>query len=110
MPGRIVLKKRAKYHNRPVVYQGQRFDSQRELARWLELSTLAKAGIIRQLARQVRFPLVVNGVKISEYRADFTFLQAGRLVVEDAKGYPTREYKLKKKLILALYRITIKEV
>lgn len=70
------------------------------------------AGEIRELQCQVRYPLVVNGAKISTYVADFVYrdVETGAVVVEDAKGYPTREYIMKARLMVALYGFEIREV
>lgn len=54
-PGRLTP--RLKYHNQPVVYQGLRFDSQRECTRWIELQSLVRAGAITHLERQVSYEL-----------------------------------------------------
>ena len=44
------------------------------------------------------------------YRADFAYtLRDGREVVEDVKGVRTPEYKIKKKLMLWIHGIEIKE-
>lgn len=46
-----------KYRNQPCVWQGLRFDSKRELGRWLELKSREAAGEIEQLERQVSYAL-----------------------------------------------------
>lgn len=91
---------------------GIRFDSKREAKRYQELCLLEKAGGIAKLELQPRFPLVVNGEKITSYRADFRYLdvRSGEIVVEDAKGVKTPVYRLKKKLVRAIYGIDIQEV
>src|SRR4051794_11332320 len=94
---------RSKYGNRKTPLDGHVFDSAREARRWSELRLLERAGLIRGLERQVSYPLVVNGVKVCEYRADFRYTEGGQVVVEDAKGYRTREFILKKKLVWVLY-------
>jgi hypothetical protein len=110
VPARIKLKPaRRKYGNEPVVIDGQRFDSKREASRWLVLRDLEKAGGISGLERQKRYLCWINGLLVCEYRADFQYLVQGRLTVEDCKGYRTREYLLKRRLMKALYGITILE-
>lgn len=61
------------------------------------------------MQRQVRFPLEVNGVLVCHYVADFVYVEAGRRVVEDAKGFRTPIYKLKRRLMLALHNVEIRE-
>ena len=55
------------------------------------------------------FKLVVNGTLIARYRADFVYIRGGRRVVEDAKGFRDRVYKLKRALMLACHGIEILE-
>ncbi len=106
----------SKYGAKPVVTaDGQRFDSQREYARWRDLALLAYAGKIRMLERQVRFPLhAPNGQTVSTYVADFTYVQqdqSGRWIpiVEDCKGVRTHLYRLKAKWMWMEHGIRILE-
>jgi hypothetical protein len=101
----------SKYHNQPQVVDGIRFDSAREARRWCELQTLERAGEIRELRRQVEYPIEVNGVRVCYYVADFVYRTPdGKTVVEDAKGLRTPVYALKCKLMRAAYGVEIKEV
>lgn len=101
-----------KYYAKKTVVGGIRFDSLREARRYQELLLLEHAGQITGLRRQVRYDLVVNGVKIGRYTADFIYAENGNNVVEDVKSPATkkaRDYILRKKLMLALFDIAIKE-
>jgi hypothetical protein len=101
---------RPKYRNKKVKTEDGTFDSKREHARWLELKEWAAQGRISDLQRQVTFKLEVNGQLICRYRTDFTYRNfEGKLIVEDAKGFKTPEYKLKKKLMKACLGIDIVE-
>lgn len=102
----------AKYGNRKTEVNGILFDSKLEAERWSELCLLEHAGAITGLARQVDYPLVVGGVHICVYRADFVYTQvsSGALVVEDAKGHATESYRLKKRLLKAIYGLEIVEI
>lgn len=119
--------KPSKYRAVPVVVDGIRFASKKEARRWGELKIFEKAGKIWSLERQVRYRCEVNGTLICTYVADFRYcrvpsshsLPASKfwasgypayLVVEDVKGFRTREYQMKRKLMLACYGITITEV
>jgi hypothetical protein len=107
--------RRAKYGNRKVTTpDGLKFDSQREHGEWVKLEALARKGAIQDLKRQVPFELAVNGVKICRYVADFSWLEVhdgqGWAVVADAKGYRTREYAMKAKLMKAIHGIDILEL
>lgn len=87
-------------------------DSLKEYRRLLTLLADSKAGRIHGLqygTNQRSFPLAVNGILITRYRADFVYIRDGRLVVEDTKGFKTEKYKLKKLLMLAIHGITIVE-
>ncbi len=102
-----------KYRNKPTEVDGIKFPSKKEARRWKDLNLLLNAGRIRNLERQVVFDLHVCGIKICAYRADFVYQEWTNgewvEVVEDAKGYPTPEYKLKRKLMAAVHKIAIRE-
>jgi len=107
----------SKYHNRKTEVDGITFDSKHEALRWVELKYMQRAGMISDLKRQVRFQLVPpirkDGKVVQravDYVADFTYQQNGNLVVEDAKGMKTDVYKIKKKLMLWLKNVEVKEV
>ena len=121
-----------KYGNENVEYEGMIFDSKRELKRWKELVLLQKAGKIRDLERQVKFELIptqwatekqygARGKEIKprvyaeeksvSYFADFAYYtNSGEYVVEDAKGCRNQVYIIKRKLMLYLHGIRIREV
>ena len=100
-----------KYRNVRTEVDGQVFDSKREAGRWTELRMLERSKIISNLERQKTFELRVNGVLICKYRADFVYLdQQGRQVVEDSKGYRTRDYAMKAKLMIAVHGLRVIEV
>jgi len=88
------------------------FMSLGEANRFAELSLMQDYGKISKLRVQVPFPLKVNGVKITEYRADFMYtLEDGREIIEDFKGasagHEDPVFKLKKKFVEAAYQVTI---
>lgn len=74
---------------------GVRFDSKAEAGRWHTLRILAMAGEILSLERQVVFPLLVNGVAIGRYIADFVYTEtnSGQRIIEDVKGHQTELFK-----------------
>lgn len=105
-----------KYHNRKVTINGETFDSKKEAARWQELLLLQRAGKISHLNRQVTYTLIpsqyIEGKCVEravKYVADFVYKENGNLVVEDTKGLKTPEYVIKRKLMLQVYGIRIKE-
>lgn len=99
-----------KYRNIPTTIDGVTFASKKEARRYQELKLMQKANAITDLTLQPVFPIEVNGQKICKYLADFQYRENGKLVVEDAKGVLTPAYRLKKKLVKALYGIEVKEV
>lgn len=118
---------KTKYHSKKVTRDGITFDSMKECKRYYELLLLAKAGAIQDLKRQVKFVLIpaqrepdkvgvrggiIKG-KVIEYEcsyvADFVYTENGKTIVEDTKGFKTPEYKIKKKLLLYVHGIRIKE-
>lgn len=112
--------RRSKYGAQKTEYDGIVFDSKHEAMRWRELALLQRAGEITDLQRQVKYILVPaqkdESGKIAEravsYVADFVYRDArsGEVVVEDAKGMHTREYIIKRKLVLYVHGIKIREV
>lgn len=96
---------------------GNTYDSEKERHRHAELLLLEKAGEIRDLKRQVKFELIpsqmYNGKVVERpvrYIADFTYIENDFIVVEDVKGMRTKEYILKRKMMLYLNGIRIREV
>lgn len=108
---------RNKYGAVKVHAGGVTFDSKHEYERWLVLRDMQNRHEIIGLERQQRFQLIpaqrYEG-KIVEraviYIADFVYVKDGKLIVEDAKGYKTKEYIIKRKLMLERYGVRIKEV
>jgi hypothetical protein len=98
--------KRSKYGNK----RENGFDSKREARRHEELLLLEKARDISDLKRQTSFRIEIKGELVCTYKADFTYIKAGVLIVEDAKGCRTPVYRLKKKLMKAVHGIDIREV
>lgn len=108
----------SKYKAKKMTIDGYTFDSKKESIRYLELKTLEQKGIIKNLKLQPRFELQekfkLNGKarRKIEYIADFSYIQNGKLVVEDVKSSFTRKnplYRIKKKLFEYKYQIEIKE-
>ena len=109
--------KRHKYGAKPTTVDGIRFASQAEARRYRELTLLLRAGKILWLQCQPSFDLVVDDaakgrdVKVGRYVADFRYtMPNGVMVVEDVKGVRTPIYRLKKKMVEALYGITVVEI
>ena len=102
----------SKYGNRHVTEVGYTFDSQAENRHYRELKLLAAASLITDLQVHPRYPLVVNGVRICIYEADFSYKQEGETRVVDVKSPATRTpvYRLKAKLMQAIYSIEVIEV
>lgn len=111
--------RRSKFGNRKITLaDGQTFDSLAEHRRYVELKLLEKAREIKELRRQVEYLLVPSqkkpggGVERSVcYFADFVYSDPKRgTVVEDVKGFRTPDYILKRKLMLMVHGVEIKEV
>ena len=95
---------RNKYNAIKQTYNGEIFDSKKELNRFMELEILLRAREISDLEVHPKFDLMVNGVKIGRYTADFRYKKGSDVIVEDVKSRATktRDYVLRKK-ILASY-------
>lgn len=111
---------------------GYVFDSKKEYRRWLELRIMEKTGRITKLQRQVKFVLIPaqyeryerysdktgkrlkDGMRCVEketsYVADFVYEVAGKTFVEDTKGFRTADYIIKRKLMLQVHGVTVREV
>jgi len=122
-----------KYQAQKCELNGEKFDSRKELQRWLELRLLERSGQITGLKRQVKFELipaqrepdktgkrggVIKGKTLEQscdYYADFVYKDSrGNTVVEDVKGYKQggaySVFTIKRKLMLYRYGIKIKEI
>lgn len=102
-----------KYYNiKTTTSDGITHDSRKEANRWCELKLLERAGKIRLLQRQVKFELIPKqeGEREVVYVADFTYIEDDKFVVEDVKGKRTKEYIIKRKLMLWVHGIKIKEI
>lgn len=120
-----------KYHSQKCMAGGIQFDSKKEARRYGELLLLERAGAITGLRRQVKYILIPaqyeeyerygkngnrlkDGKKLLEkecaYIADFVYSENGKMVVEDTKGMRTKDYVIKRKLMLYIHGIRIREV
>lgn len=122
-----------KYSNKKIKVGNEVFDSQKEYRRFCKLSLLQKAGAITDLQRQVKFVLIPtqyetferygkNGKRLKDgqkciekecsYYADFVYQENGKTIVEDTKSDPTRtkDYIIKRKMMLYLKGIKVREV
>ena len=104
--------KRNKYGAKKTTVDGITFDSKWEAQRWGELQAMERGGLVRDLERQVSYDIIVNGEKICRYIADFRYKTVDddgstKEVVEDAKGFETADFKIKKKLMKAVHQIDL---
>lgn len=108
--------KRRKYGNKPTIVDGIKFDSAREAKRWQELKLLERAGHICALQRQVVYCLA-QSVKIAgekrarpmmRYTADFVYMNGhARPVVEDAKGFSDKAFRMRQHLMKSVHGIDV---
>lgn len=111
-------KRGQKYGNSKVEDAGRVFDSKAEHKRWQYLVMLERAGEIRDLRCQVPFELIPaqvapDGTKVKPtvYVADFTYIDKdGEFVVEDPKGCSTPEWRMKRKLMLQVHGVWVREI
>ena len=95
---------------------GIEHDSKKEAARWQELNLMLRARLIEDLQRQVRFELIPKqeGERPCTYIADFVYIdrKTGEKIVEDVKSPATRTeaYRIKRKLMLYVHGIRIREI
>jgi hypothetical protein len=121
-----------KYKNREIRRNGETFDSRKEFLRWQELRQMERSGVIKDLQRQVKFVLIPaqyetvprfsekTGKRLKDskrlaekgcsYIADFVYTHHdGSITVEDTKGVQTKDYIIKRKLMLWVHGIRIVE-
>ena len=122
-----------KYGSKKVEVNGIVFDSKKEAKRYQELLLLEKAGAIQNLQRQVKYVLIpvqrectneiyTKGRKKGHFKqgkllerecsyiADFVYIENGKIVCEDTKGFRTKDYIIKRKLMLKVHGIRITEI
>ena len=102
-----------KYNAKKTEFMGYKFDSKWEAERYGQLASMQMAGVVEDLERQVKFDIIVNDHKICKYIADFVYIlthENGKIekIIEDAKGVQTTDFKIKKKLMKAVFDIEIK--
>lgn len=108
-----------KYKSKRTEIDGIIFDSKREALRYLELSSLERAGLIFGLVLQPKYllgtdekPVLIkskgypNGRR-AFYKADFRYWENDASVIEDVKGYDTPMSRLKRAVVEAQYGIEI---
>lgn len=106
-----------KYHAVPQKIDGRHFASKKEARYYLGLKGRKAAGEITGFTCQPQYPLIINGLRVGTYRADFDVYYPGeRKEVVDCKGdtdprsVPYRLFTLKKNLMKVLYNIDVLEV
>lgn len=113
--GGVQNTKRNKYHAKKVGGHA----SKKEHDRANQLKLWQRAGLISNLREQVPYELIPaqrfeDGTleRACKYIADFVYTdnESGNTVVEDTKGFRTKEYIIKRKLMLFRYGIRIKEI
>ena len=121
----------SKFHSKKITVDGITFDSKKEYLRYCELALLEKAGQIQNLELQKVYELIPaqyetferygkNGNRLKDgsrciekacvYKADFVYTENGKTVVEDTKGFKTKDYIIKRKLMLLIHGIRLREV
>lgn len=118
-----------KYLNKKTVEDGIEFASRKEAQRYHELKLLLRSKKINNLELQKPYELVpvqreeetltakgkIKQGRVIEraviYVADFVYTdENGKTVVEDTKGFRTKDYIIKRKLMLWVYNLKIVEI
>jgi hypothetical protein len=125
-------RKKTKYKNTKVEYGGLKFDSKKEMQRYIVLRKAEEDGLISDLKTQVRYELIpavketyIKHLKTKDkecertiqlpitYTCDFQYIKNGELVIEDVKASPKmlpKEFTLKEKLLFWRYGIKIMKI
>lgn len=110
---------RSKYGNKPTISNGIKFQSKKEARYYNFLLALQEQGKIHSLRCQVPFSFMINGEamrnpdsnRVIKYIADFEyFTSEGERKIVDVKGFKTRDYLIKKALMMAVHQVLIEEV
>ena len=111
------MKRAHKFNARPTTVDGITFASAKESRRYAELKLLERAGQIRNLRRQTKFPIVIDGRpvkypngRIMTWTADADYFQDNEHIVEDVKGVDTRGSKMLRTLVEHIYKLKIRIV
>lgn len=101
----------SKYGNIQTIVDGRRFDSLAESQRYLQLRQMQADGVISNLSFQPTFELQPGFVDATgkrhrpiAYRADFRYIEEGKVIIEDVKGRRTQQYVLRMKMLLYHFR------
>jgi len=86
------------------------FSSQAEAKRYNELALLQRCGEISQLEMQPVFEIKIDDIHITNYRADFSYIEDDEEVIEDVKGAQTEVFRLKKRMVEAAYGVKIRVI
>ena len=109
----LIVKSRGKYGNCRTKYGDRIYDSAKE-ARFaagldMQMNARGKDRVV-SWEPQVPLPIEINGTKVCKYICDFKVVRAnGTVEYVDVKGFKTAMYRLKKKLVRAVYGIEIIE-
>lgn len=129
MAKQFYYNKESKYHNKPVMVDGIKYDGKLEARRHAFLKLMERAGEISNLRYHVKYTLfpkgtvdvrrLPNGTEIELkryerehwYEADFVYVnKKGEEIVEDFKGFETETFKEKRYMMKSLYNIDVKVV
>src|SRR5258708_28440205 len=97
-----------KYRNKKVDIDGVKFDSIKESRRFLVLKEALNKHEIGPITVHQTFVLHAafekDGKKYRPitYEADFTYQQNGINVIEETKGFHTKDYMIKKKMMIKI--------
>ena len=113
------MKQSNKFNARKITCSDGAFDSVKEYKFYLQLKAQMKAADqdfrVMAIERQVRYDIAIAGKKIGFYKLDYLVTYAnGNKRYFDVKGCRTgcayQLFKLKKKIVEAIYEINIEEV
>lgn len=109
-----------KYGATKTTVDGIKFDSRKESQRYIQLKELESKGEISNLQLQVKYELIPKQTnekgkcieRACYYVADFVYNKNNETIVEDTKSPATRtrEYIIKRKLMLYVHGIHINEL
>lgn len=111
---RCAPKRKNKYNAQKVNFEGEVFDSAKELRRYQELQFLQVVQAISHLRRQVEYelqPAIIDGngkkQRAITYTADFVYVRDGKTIIEDVKSSATAKsesFRVRWRMLLNLFK------
>ena len=96
-----------RYYAKKTRVDGYLFDSKMEARRYEQLKLLERAKTIERLAVHPKWEINLDKTWICDVEMDFSYMENGKVVIEDVKGHDNVLSKLKRRLFEAKYGLQV---